>query len=216
MLLARSDVDLAYGDLQSLRGKTLGVTAPGTGPDVFLRYFVKSAGLDADRDVSITAVGTNEAMLASLQTRQVEVVIANEPAATRAVEEGLAKPVLDVAKDGPGLSRRVPAVALVATPDWIEAHRDTARRVIRAQVRANNELRANPRQGVEVARKYFANVDAELAEGIVNRLAPYWVSVITEDEIAAAAELNRDLGTLTQDVSYESVTVPSELRELWK
>ncbi|MGH2627089.1 MAG: ABC transporter substrate-binding protein, partial [Anaerolineales bacterium] len=58
--------------LAALRGLKLGITRPGAATDVYLRYYLKRAGIDPDRDVQIISVGGGGALLAALRTRQID------------------------------------------------------------------------------------------------------------------------------------------------
>ncbi len=216
-VIVRNDENVAYGDLKGLKGKKLGITTPGSGTDVYLRYYLKTAGLDPDKDVSIIGVGTPANMIAALQSKQVDGLNAIEPAASQALDVmKIAKPVLDVAKDGPGIFKAMPFLSLSATSQWIDSHPELAKKVIRAQVKANNDMRADPQKVVPVAKKYFEKIDPALAETILKKQSPYWVSVITPDEIKAAVQVNREVGLVTKDVTYEDVVVGQPMRDLWK
>src|SRR6185295_6527753 len=52
--------------LKALKGMTLAVSSVGGGADQLVRFLAKEARLDPDRDMTISALGSGEAMLAAL------------------------------------------------------------------------------------------------------------------------------------------------------
>ena len=61
-LYARSDIR----SVESLKGKKVGVSSLGSGPDSLLREILKKHGLDGGRDVAIMAVGSGTARFFAL------------------------------------------------------------------------------------------------------------------------------------------------------
>lgn len=216
-VIVRSEFDVKYGDLKALKGRKLGMSSAGSGTDLYLRYYLKQAGLDPEKDVAIIAVGLGAPMVSALETKQIDGANAVEPVTTLAVDvKKIAKPVLESQKDGPGPVKTMPFLSLSATSAWIDANPEVAKGVIRAQKRANDDIRTNPQKGIDVARKYFENLDPQLAEIIVKKQAPYFRSEITEEEMKAAVQLNKEIGVITKDFPYEAVTVGKDMRDLWK
>ena len=75
-----SMVVVAWPDVKSaqdLKGKIVGIQRPGDAYEKSARFALRHLGLDADKDVQLLALGTNEVMWSALQTGRVS--------ATRAV-----------------------------------------------------------------------------------------------------------------------------------
>src|SRR5918999_3810532 len=53
--------------LKELQGKTLGISSFGATPDVAARLMIKQAGIDADKEIKILALGSDAARLAALK-----------------------------------------------------------------------------------------------------------------------------------------------------
>src|SRR4249920_2996565 len=53
--------------LKDLRGKTLGISSFGATPDVAARMMIKQAGIDADKEIKILALGSDAARLMALK-----------------------------------------------------------------------------------------------------------------------------------------------------
>ncbi|MBI3965805.1 MAG: ABC transporter substrate-binding protein [Chloroflexi bacterium] len=216
-IIVRSDVNVAPGDLKALKDKTLGITSPGSGTDLYLRYLLKGVGLDPDKDAKIIAVGSGQTAISALQNKAVDGVNGNDPMVALLVDvQKSAKMVLDIAKEGPGPFKNMPFVGLQVTDEWLKANPETAKRIIRAQHRANEDLRNDPEKALSVAKKYFENLDDNLGRLVLKKHAPLWRSPILPEEMKVANQVYKELGQITKDIPYEDITVGPELRELWK
>mgnify|MGYP003576598739 CR=1 FL=1 len=75
--------------VEELRGKKIGVSSIGSGPDSLLRTMLKKHGLDGNRDVVILCTGPGTARFFSLKTGVTDAAVLNEQAALMAQEPGL-------------------------------------------------------------------------------------------------------------------------------
>jgi NitT/TauT family transport system substrate-binding protein len=75
--------------VEELRGKKIGVSSIGSGPDTLLRTLLKKHGLDGGRDVVILSTGPGTARFFSLKTGVTDAAVLNEQAALMAQESGL-------------------------------------------------------------------------------------------------------------------------------
>ena len=75
--------------VEELRGKKIGVSSIGSGPDTLLRTMLKKHGLDGGRDVVILSTGPGTARFFSLKTGVTDAAVLNEQAALMAQEAGL-------------------------------------------------------------------------------------------------------------------------------
>jgi len=83
-LYARSDIR----SVESLKGKKVGVSSLGSGPDSLLREILKKNGLDGGRDVVIMPVGSGTARFFALQAGSVDAAMLSVPANLMAQEAG--------------------------------------------------------------------------------------------------------------------------------
>jgi ABC-type nitrate/sulfonate/bicarbonate transport system substrate-binding protein len=74
--------------VESLKGKKVGVSSLGSGPDSLLRELLKQRGLEAGRDVAILAVGSGTARYFALQAGSVDAAMLSIPANLMAQEAG--------------------------------------------------------------------------------------------------------------------------------
>jgi NitT/TauT family transport system substrate-binding protein len=83
-LYSRSDIR----SVDSLKGKKVGVSSLGSGPDSLLREILKKHGLDGGRDVAIMPVGSGTARFYALQAGTVDAAMLSVPANLMAQEAG--------------------------------------------------------------------------------------------------------------------------------
>jgi ABC-type nitrate/sulfonate/bicarbonate transport system substrate-binding protein len=83
-LYARSDIR----SVENLKGKKVGVSSLGSGPDSLLREILKKHGLDGGRDVVILPVGSGTARFFALQAGTVDAAMLSIPANLMAQDAG--------------------------------------------------------------------------------------------------------------------------------
>ena len=85
VFVARPDVKGA----QDLKGKIVGIQRPGDAYEKSARFALRHLGLDADRDVKMLALGTNDVMWSALQTGRVTATILSPPGTLCARKAGM-------------------------------------------------------------------------------------------------------------------------------
>jgi NitT/TauT family transport system substrate-binding protein len=75
-------------DIKALKGKRIGVSGLGSGPDLLLREVLPKYGLDAGREVTIMALGAGTARFASLKAGSVEAAVLSPPGNFMAEDAG--------------------------------------------------------------------------------------------------------------------------------
>jgi len=91
---------------------------------------------------------------------------------------------------------------------------ETAAAAIRAIVRTQAALKADPERATEVGRRLFPPAEAELIAGLVRRDLPYYDAAISPEFVAGMSQFCRDLGILHAEPAYERV-VAARFSALW-
>jgi NitT/TauT family transport system substrate-binding protein len=132
-------------DLKSLKGKRVGITSAGSLTDNTLRYYLEEAGMNPDRDLEITGVGTGGPMRAAIETGAVAAGMLTTPDVQAALAEpGKFKLVQDYRE------LQYPALGLLVVEKWSKANEASARSLARAVVKAEGLVRSN-RAAVDAA-----------------------------------------------------------------
>jgi len=84
-LVARPEIRTA----RELKGKIFGIQRPGDAYEKNARIGLRHLGLDADKDVTLLSLGTNEVMWTALQTGKVAATILSPPATYLARKAGM-------------------------------------------------------------------------------------------------------------------------------
>jgi ABC-type nitrate/sulfonate/bicarbonate transport system substrate-binding protein len=221
LLVVRADLPAKRGDLNALRG--LRLTA-ADGPDLALRKMLADAKIDSDRDVEIVELPGAKAgdisfgVFASraLEEGKVDGFWANAMGAEAAVRRGTGKILMDVRRgDDPAEVRRFTFAGLATTDALIEGDTAPAAAAVRAVVRAQRALRAQPELAAQVGCRRFPAEAGALIATVVERDLPFYDPVIHEDAIAGLNRFAQSIGYLSGPVPYERV-VAVRFRELWK
>lgn len=75
-------------DVKSLKGRRVGVSGIGSGPDSLLREILRQNGLDPNRDVAVLSLGVMPTIFAGLQSGIVDAAMLSPPVTFKADEGG--------------------------------------------------------------------------------------------------------------------------------
>ena len=127
-----------------LEGKTVASPQLGNTQDVALRNWLKSKGLKTDAagggDVKVVPQD-NATALASFQAGSIDGAWVPEPWATRLVNEGGGKILVDEADLWP--DGKYVTTQLIVTTDFLKDHPDVVQKLVKGQVAANDFIQTN-------------------------------------------------------------------------
>jgi NitT/TauT family transport system substrate-binding protein len=223
-LVMRADLIPRRGDVGIVKGKTIGA-APWV--EMGLRRLLAEAGIDPEQDrVTIAPVPgaaaqggvVNFGMTAAraLEDRLIDGFWANGMGAELAVRRGVGSVVLDVRRgDGPKACFNYTMSALAATDKLIRDSPETAAAAVRALVKTQQALKADPDRATEVGRRLFPPDAAELIADLIRHDLPFYDASISREFVAGMNAFARDVGILHDDIPYENV-VATRFAELWR
>jgi NitT/TauT family transport system substrate-binding protein len=128
-----------FKGVADLKGKKIGVTAPGSSTNVLVNYVLAKAGLKPS-DVSIIGVGAANGAIAAMRSGQIDAISNLDPVITLLARSGDLQIVTDTRK--PEEAEKVfggpmPAGCLYAPQTFIDKHPNTVQALTNAMVRAN-------------------------------------------------------------------------------
>ena len=221
LLVVRADLAAQRGDINAVKG--LRLTA-AEGPDLALKQMLMDAKIDPGRDLKIVELPGAKARDVSfgvfaaraLEAGQIDGFWANAMGSETAVRRGVGKILIDVRRgDDPAEVRRFTFAGLATTEALIERDPECVAAAVRAIVKTQRALRAEPALAAEVGRRKFPAEAAELITTIVARDAPFYDPVISEEAVAGLNRFAQSIGHLPGPVPYEQV-VAVRFRELWR
>jgi NitT/TauT family transport system substrate-binding protein len=147
-----------YKSLADLKGKKVGVTAPGSSTNMMVNFVLAKAGLKPT-DVSIIGVGASSGALAALRSGQIDAIANLDPVISMLEQKNEIKVVADTRtlKDtntvfgGP-----MPAATLYTTEAFLQKNPQTAQALTNAMVRALKWIqKAGPSDIIKVVPESF-------------------------------------------------------------
>ena len=152
--------------LADLKGLKIGISTPGASTDVTLRFLLREAGLDPQKDVTIVPVGDPTTALAELKNGLIDGNMSVEPTQTAAVTGlKIAKHVLNIENgEGPELFRDFAYNGVFARGSTLKERPQAARAVVAAIVEAEQRIQDPNHLDdiVKVAQAYMRGIDVDL------------------------------------------------------
>jgi NitT/TauT family transport system substrate-binding protein len=133
-----------FKSIADLKGKKVGVTAPGSSTNVMVNFALARAGLKPS-DVSIVGVGASSGAVAAMRSGQIDAISNLDPVITLLSRAGDIKVVSDtrVVSEADALfGGPMPAGCLYAPQSFLDKHPNTAQALTNAMVRACKWIQA--------------------------------------------------------------------------
>ena len=171
-------------DVKSLKGKRVGVSGIGSGPDSLLREILRLNGLDPNRDVAILSLGVMPTIYSGLQSGVVDAAMLAPPVTFKAEEAGFRELVSFPKQDLVELqgSILVRDVTLQTEPLQME-------RFVRGSYKGFLHLKDNRAATLPFVARYLQVSEAQAAKAYDQVVRP----ALTQD------------GTLSQDLQAKAV-----------
>ncbi len=104
--------------------------------------------------------------------------------------------------------------SLAATTRLIETEPEIATAAVRAIVKTQTALRADPSRGQSGWRKTFPAREAALIVPLIARDLPFYDASISPEFVSGMNQFSRDVGILKGDPEYSDV-VATQFRDVW-
>ena len=221
-LIMRSDLKAKRGDIEVIKGKKIGA-APMI--DIGLIQLLKEYGIDPKRDniqiapppASATAgvsFGVNAAK--AMEEGKIDGFWANGMGAEVAVQRGIGTMVLDARRgDGPPPLKGYTFGVLATRADIVEKEPEKAAAAVRALVKTQKALKADPKRATKVGEKWFPAFEASLIATLVERDLPYYDPAISKGTFDSMCKFVQAVG-LTKGVGKYEDVVATQFSNLWK
>lgn len=128
-----------FKSLADLKGKKIGVTAPGSSTNIVVNFLLAKAGLKPS-DVSIIGVGASSGAVAAVRAGQIDAIANLDPVITlleRSKDIRIVSDTRQVAEADKVFGGPMPAGCLYAPVSFIDKHPNTVQALANAMVRAD-------------------------------------------------------------------------------
>jgi NitT/TauT family transport system substrate-binding protein len=221
LLTVRADLRAKRGDMNALRG--LRLTA-AEGPDLALKQMLLGVGIDPSNDLQIIELPGAKSRDVSfgvfaaraLEAGQIDGFWANAMGAETAVSRGVGKVLIDVRRgDDPAEVRHFTFAGMAVTDAYLDDQSEAVQAAVRAIVKAQKALRADPSLARQVGRRKFPSEAAELIANVVARDLEFYNPAISATAIEKMNRFAQSVGHLSGPVPYDQV-VALRCRDLWQ
>jgi NitT/TauT family transport system substrate-binding protein len=221
-LAVRADLPAKRGDLGALKG--LRISSSMESPVHGLRHLLAESGLDlASGDAEIvpappTHAGRfmGHAGVEAIKQGLADAYWGNGMRLALGEKAGVAKLHLDLRRgDGPPGARFYNFAALTTTERLIADHPEAAAGAVRAIVKAQRALKADPSLATRIAERLFPAEETPLIGGLVARDAPFYDAAISREAIDGLNAFAKARGLIAETVPYERL-VATQFHDLWK
>lgn len=195
---------------ETIKGAKIGITAPGSSSDFFVRYYLQRNNLSAD-DISLIGVGSGAAAVAALEQGKVDLLVNYDPAATFIEAKGVGKILIDARSDEGAkeiYGGIYPTSVLYATQAYIDENPETIQKVTNATVKALAWMNTHSAEEiVEKLPKEFISGDRDTYVKAVQNAKPIFSvdgkfsETDTQTPLAVLKSFNEKVAAATIDLS---------------
>lgn len=215
LLASTAEYDNGLTSIEGLKGKRVGITQKGSTFHYMLGRMLESKGLTLD-DVTVVPLGKLSAVMAALQSGQIDACILNEPNITKVKNEGYGKEITQVSAVMPYQTS-----GIFYSPEFAK-NKDAAVRFMKAYNRACNEYynavvdKKDPQKLDEVVKiisKYVKTPEEDIRLGL-----PYIDKngVLMADDIKTQIDWYSSHGMIDGKLDAKDVVNTSFLEEAMK
>jgi len=214
IVLGVSNVTMAdYKTPADLKGKKIGVSAPGSSTNMMANFFLAQHGLKAS-DVSFIGVGVGAGAITALRTGQIDAISNVDPVISTLTQDGSLKVISDtrtLTEARSVFGGNMPAASLYTSQAFIDQNPNTTQALANAIVRADKWIQtaSNEEIAAIVPQTYLLG-DVELYKFALqgNREALSPDGIVPEDGPATALKA---LAAFSPDLKTDSI----DLSKVW-
>ena len=145
--------------IQDLRGKPVGVTRFGSSTDFTMRYILKKAGLEPDKDVPLLQMGGQPELAVGMEARRIFAAPMTPPALQKTLKAGAR---IQIPPKTIGLS--FPHVGIVVRKTYLAAHRQVVKNFISGYSEGVAMLQKDKDGSKKAIAKFLQTTDPEVLE----------------------------------------------------
>jgi NitT/TauT family transport system substrate-binding protein len=197
--------------VKDLKGRTIGITAYGSGTELVGRMMIKHFGLDPDKDVKFVPGGASEGRYIRMQQGLLDATVATVP--TEYLGRKMGFPIMVRSED----LFTYPFSGLTAHVKKIKEKPDEVKRVIRAGIKANRYMRSNRDGTIPVLMSTY-RIDKEVATAAYDSFIKGFNldGSMPEDGFRRLLDDTKRVMKIDRDVALSEVADLSILREAQK
>jgi|UniRef100_Q11E39 NitT/TauT family transport system substrate-binding protein len=180
---------------KALKNTTLGITSPGSGTDLIMRFMAGEAGLDPDRDLTLSTLGTTPTIGAAFSQGRIDGFALSAPIPEIAIANDNAHMIVRYSAGEVDALDGILYTSVAFHENMIEENPDLVVRFLRTQQAAIDLIR-DPERSAQARdatwNKYYPKIDKAMFDQIWEDWKSAWPAsiVIPEDALAKAVDFN--------------------------
>ncbi len=194
----------------TIKGQKVGITAPGSSSDFFVRHFLAQHDIPVD-SISLIGVGSGAAAVAALEQGKIDLLVNYDPAATLITERKVGRIIIDARSDEG--ARQVygglyPTSVMYANQSFLDKRPQAAEKIARAQQMALRFIADHSAEEIVAALpdSYVSGDRATYAHAVENARAIFttdghFTPADLETPLKVLREFNKDVANTDIDLS---------------
>lgn len=190
---------------QLFKGKTIVVGVNGSTTNSIPRYYLKSIGLDPDKDVTLVAVETGN-IISTFKSMNADFAAGVEPNLSEGIEQGIyGQPLVNFPKQWGEYAYST----LNVSEKLINSDPEMVQKLVNGVAKGLDLIQSDPDKAREIAKKEFSTMDPRALELSVNRFLEdqLWEGAkwISKDAFEISMKIVVEAGKLKEVPAYESL-----------
>ena len=210
VLAGRDDATFDPAKPQPIKGQKVGISAPGSSADFFVRHLLAQHDIPVD-SISLIGVGSGAAAVAALEQGKIDLLVNYDPAATLITERKIGKIIIDARSDEG--ARQVygglyPTSVMYANQSFLDTRPQAAEKIARAQQLALRFIADHSAEEIVAALpdSYVSGDRATYARAVENARAIFttdghFTPADLETPLKVLREFNKDVANTKIDLS---------------
>jgi ABC-type nitrate/sulfonate/bicarbonate transport system substrate-binding protein len=156
-----------------LKGMTIGITRPAAPTDIFSRFIMIEAGLDANKDVTLVQVGGPAALRAAFQSGKIDAFMLSPPLPQTLEKQGIGTIIVhNTAGELPSL-KDISYITLFTTADFANSNKPTLHAYVQGVKEAVNWMHDHQDEALQLlGAKWFKDTAPDALKVSFERLLP--------------------------------------------
>ncbi|GAB3049037.1 ABC transporter substrate-binding protein [Stenotrophomonas tumulicola] len=210
VLAGREDGTFDPAKPETIKGQKVGITAPGSSSDFFVRHFLAQHDIPVD-SIALIGVGSGAAAVAALEQGKIDLLVNYDPAATLITERKVGRIIIDARSDEG--ARQVygglyPTSVMYANRSFLEKRPEAAEKIARAQQMALRFIADNSAEDIVAVLPdaYVSGDRKTYAHAVENARAIFttdghFTPADLETPLKVLREFNKDVANTDIDLS---------------
>jgi ABC-type nitrate/sulfonate/bicarbonate transport system substrate-binding protein len=200
--------------ITALKGLRIGtISAPAADTQWFRHLAVRYGDMQDGKDYTFVHLGTTAQIYeAALGRKEVDAIFTTEPHIASSIYKKLVRTIAfqwDFPEYAPG---KYAATSIMTTPEYVQKRRDIVARFVKAIIRAEKWMNANPEEYIKIREKIYPSWPHDFAAMLLPKYR--WNPVFTQEAVENVINLYFDAKMISKKMPWDSVTTNEFVKDV--